>query len=639
MKKIRLDPRLIIGEITVNTPMCVVDFIATLCRITFNPSYWGMKTYIDDFTTALNSRNFVDIDLPLSKTSTEILSKCLRFLNPKIQDDTWSSASIIDGIENISLFFEKTIDYSKVEQLFGSKTNTIPTKNNEIMTYRICKDHNYPMNNSTDFEEMIFASKRFLKQETIPALRKHVLENIKHLPNEHIVRYAYDFSTVDLTSEYELEKEKYRIEEKHDLKQISRASNLLNDIQFLLQRVMPTDSIDAIILAVHRFGICISGSRNPLKQFHFLCDKKFTIKTIGSYVPIDDVSFCLNYTKNPKWYMTSNNWFEDLIPTYNSAQLLKYAKMEGYTEPKTRPDDKQLISFLKERRKNISIYFGIVPQCNKTVTYIHATPIVEIPENQLLCCGSLISGELEYYSIEEFSFLLSSFKMFLDPVSKEPFESSVVLKVKNYLNESTVKMAADRHIFREAIETIENIDKIKSLIDYKIKELTLSIKDMDEDLKLKFRSFFDTLIEMGFYMRGWKVNGRTSYPLINEDTVQPFRFKDEIDDNIIKSYDEVMEIYNGLPFDLKDSLKILHLIKFSYKGETEDIFGMTFKGAYVCRDRTLMECVHQSMFGDPRDETSCIRSNSNWIIFTSAWYSYIFGFPVEFRFDKLDDIT
>lgn len=639
MAKIRLDPCLIIGEITIDTPMCVVEFVAILCRITFNPSYWGMKTYVDDFIRAVNARDFPEIELPLSDESTETLQKCKRFLNPRLHSENWCSSSVIDGIESMMIFFGQTIQYDQIEQIFGFKTNTIPTKNNEIMTYRICKDNGYRMTNSTEFDEMIFAAKKFIRPDAIPALRKNVLENIKHVPDPEIIRYAYEFSTIDLESEYTMIEKSDHREDKHDAKQISRVHNLLNNVQILLQRVMPSDSIDAIVLAVHRFGICISGSKNPLKQFYFLCDKKFTAKNIEQYVPIDDIHFCINYTKNPKWYMTANNWFEDLLHTYNNSQLLKFAKMEGYIEPKIQPDDKQLISFLKERRRSISIYFGIVPYCNKKVTLIHATPIEEIPENQLLCCGSISSGELEYYSIEEFLFLLSSFKMFLDPVTKTPFDSSTILKVKSYFNDSIVKCSSDRHIFREAADTVEAIDKIKYLIDYKIRELTLSIKDMSPELKLSFQSFFEALIEMGFYMRGWKVNGRTNLPLKSSDTIVNPAFHDEVDDNTIKAYDEIMEIYNNFPTDLKDTINTLHLVKFSHKGQIEDIFGMTFKGAYVCRERTLMECVENSRSGDKKDETSCIRTNSNWIIFTAAWYSYIFGFPVPFRFDQLDDIV
>jgi hypothetical protein len=51
-----------------------------------------------------------------------------------------------------------------------------------------------------------------------------------------------------------------------------------------------------------------------------------------------------------------------------------------------------------------------------------------------------------------------------------------------------------------------------------------------------------------------------------------------------------------------------------------------------------MDCINRSIHGDDGLESSCIRTNSNHILFTAAWYSYIFGFTLDFSIELIEEI-
>ena len=65
--------------------------------------------------------------------------------------------------------------------------------------------------------------------------------------------------------------------------------------------------------------------------------------------------------------------------------------------------------------------------------------------------------------------------------------------------------------------------------------------------------------------------------------------------------------------------------------------GYLFRGAYVYQDETLIDCM-KSIYKGINNSDSCMRTNSNWILYSSVWYRLIFGFEVPFRIDKIQSI-
>jgi hypothetical protein len=648
MIRLRLDPRILVGEIDSNTPKCVVKFVADICGETFKPQYWGVIKYMNDFMTMLDSKEFAEIDLPLRKTSNNLQS-CLHFLDPLAHEDKWEFKSVAHGIQHVYEMTSDTVSLSETDLIFGFKSNILPRKINEIIAYKICKQYNYNMNMNTEFEEMIFAIKKLTKYEELPLLRKTLIENIKHISNQQVVKFAYDVQKIDYFDEDDQTIITTEIinSNKPDLKNLHRTNNFLSNNLFLLQRIMPTDPVEAVILATHRFNICISEARSPLKQFKYLVDKKFNARNMDKYVPIDDYYFSNNYVKNPKWYFTNLNWFEELLPIYSTNQLIDFCRKEGFTESKQINEPKIYISYLESRKNTNWLYFGKVPFCNKSVTFIYNTPIEEIEPEKLICIGNVNEDNLEFFSLEELNDFLLVTKMFINPIDKEVLSLNLISKLKIYLKDLTLKGNSNRLLYTELLECIKNIETIRDLIDYKIRDLKISFVNMDSEDKMKINNFFEKCIDMAFYMRGWNIDGNTKLPLSSTDTYYasmdsnenptPLQFK--VFENVCLAYSEAMVMYDNLPPKIREDVGSLRIVKFSSIGEVKNIFGMKIKGMGICQNQTLLDCMYVSIYGDKDDESTCIRSNSNWILFSAAWYSYLFDFELKFRFDKIDLIS
>lgn len=649
MVKFKLDPRMIIGEIDSCTPLCVVRFVATLCFKKIKEEYWGNLKYMNDFLEIVNSSDFFEVDIPL-KQSCKYLQECIFFLNPFSNEKTWEFQAISDGINSIFEIINNEVKYENLDFVFGSKTSTAPKKINELLCYKLCKHYSYQTNIHTTFEEMSFAVLKLSKTNELPLLRKVVIENMKYVSDQKMVKYAFEMLSIDNSNEYEIANEIQSIpcvDIIIDQKNIVRTNNILSNVTVLQQRISPNDSVEAILLAMARFNICIAEARTPIKQFKFLVSKKFNAKNIHEYVPIDDYNFCINYTRNPKWYSTNSNWFHELLPIYTTQQLLDFCKREGFIDSRNVTDNKQLISYLKSLKTINWIYFGIVPFCSKTKTLIYKTPIDEINPFNLVCIGNILEDNLEYFSLDELTAYFNSKKIFINPVDNEPLSLQFINKLKYNSMLLISHNISDRHIYTDLVECIENLEKIKDLIDYKVRELKIIIDNSNNKLKEHIKSFFEKCIDMAFYMRGWNINGKNDLPLKSEDTYyEALDPNEEATDNqrqvwvnVCHTHVDIIKLYRELPRNISDGIASLRLVRFSRIGELKNIFGLKIRGASVSQTTTLMECMNISVYGDKDSEDTCIRSNSNWILFTAAWYSYIFGFELKFRFDRIDEIS
>ena len=634
--QITLNPLLITGEINISTPICVIEYVLSFCKISFNADFMNNQKYIQQINEAIASYKFITVEFNINETNTVILKEYCRLLNPRYRK-SWNSISIINGMKTIIRFLSPDlVDFSNLELIFGEKTNITPEKINEAMTYRICKQNDYSMSLTTDFSEMVFAASNFLTPTEIPKIRKNVLENVKYLPNANIIKLAYDFSKIEPDEEFEITESVNPSEintQVVDANRINTVATFFSDPKILVTRIIPDTPIEAIYLAMVIFEICIADSKNPIKQFEYLKSKRFSCRNVEKYVPFSDPEFMVLYTRNPRWYRTNTNWFECFMGTYSINRLITFARNEGFTE--TNVDKRTLVDFLNERHQVSNFYFDIVPFCDKKET-VYKTPIDEVPLNQLICLGPL--NNLYYYTVEELIDSFISNKMFINPITKDQIDMFAINKLVNHLSICSSEFVEDRHIFNNAISVINDINKIRKNIDLSVGELKFTIQEMQPYERDQIERFFMSIIDMGFYMRGWKIAGE-NLPINSIETNYDVTLQDQVCANTWEAYKKYRRLYAELDSNIKSSISQLNLMRFSYQGKSEQIFNMTFRGISICRTKTLLECIQDSVTGNYDSEESCIRSNSNWIIFSAAWYCYIFGFTVPFCFDRLDEIS
>ena len=128
---------------------------------------------------------------------------------------------------------------------------------------------------------MVFAIKKLSKIEELPLLRFNLLENMKYVSNQQIVKYSFETIDIKKTDKFDISNDTSIISDNEiqiDSKSFQRTFSLLSNNIFLLQRISPHDNIEAIIIAIYKFNICIIEAKYPLKQFRFLISKKFSSK-------------------------------------------------------------------------------------------------------------------------------------------------------------------------------------------------------------------------------------------------------------------------------------------------------------------------------------------------------------------------
>jgi hypothetical protein len=600
MNIFKLDMQILTGKLSTSTPIIIVEIVANFYKIAFNEEYWSLPKYVDNFNTVFRKIAFKVLEI--NKENENEISK---FLNVEPEN----AINVLNSVLNDE--FEKI------------------TTNDLLLCYFICRKLNYPMNINTQQSEIIFASKCLLNKTKISNLRSDIIENAKTINDEDAIKIAYEISL--------LPKGEKRIIELNEIKntstkeQLNHKINVFSSVDYLLERIIPMNDTEAILLAFKRFNINLNSSSCPLKQFKFLSKYKINL---DNYVPVDDSLFCSMYRKNPKWFIIDNEWDNDLLSLYSEKQIYNFCINEGYTNDKF--NLKNGIEFLENTTKNITFFFGINPFCSVDET-LYKLSFSEIPENQLISIGYKNNPKSLYYTtVEELTSYFNSSKMFTDPLNYCKFSNISIIKLKNYLKRF-VADDKDRLLFFQLLETIKEVENVTDIINVKVEELSFHIKTMDVEDNMKVEAYFKNIINMAFYMRGWKIND-DKYPLSSVDTNFDIKDSSKVYQNTWDAYKNVIDSLNDISFKYRIFVEELNLIRYTDMGTTQKIFDMKFKGVVICPDNTLLNCVKKSIKPDDNDNDTCIRSNSNWILFTASWYCYIFGFSLDFKFDNIDII-
>lgn len=630
------------GEINCQTPLCIIKNISKILNIKFDEKYKYLSSYIDKFNLEVFKKSF---NLLIEPSDYEEISKWKLVLNP-FPDDKWKLENVKDGIKSLLPYFNKSLEFPTYDQIsycgFGQKTNTNPFRYNEFMCYKICKILGYNINIDTEFDELIYACKLFLNPDEINNTKKYIIESVKQMSASNTIKMAFNCTqTVQLTEQSLIQNkilEPSKIEYKShkiDDQNISGINDNLNSISFLHQRMKPESDIEAIMMCILRFNICLFESINPIKQYNTIVKQKFTTKNIHKYVPVDDDQFMTKYIKNPAWFNINTNWFNELIPIYNEKLLKKFSINEGYTY---QYKEKNIISFLKDRKIINNFYFGINPYCNETLT-IYQDNINDFDPNELISFGSIIKNNIIYYTIEELTDYFKATKIFIDPLSKRFFEKGVIEKLNHHINHMIENNIDLRKKFQKLKTQLIYVEKAKILVDVSVKDLAVKVQMMQIQKYTLVNNLFDSIIDLAFYMRGWKVNGMEEYPIKSAQTnYDRSLYQADVDQNTIMAYHKMNDCFNEFDEELKEDIKKLNLISFSERGAEHHIFDMHFKNVVIDINLTLLDCISRSVTEETSPDSICIRTNSNSILFTAAWYSILFGFKEKFKIDSINEI-
>lgn len=653
-EKIILDPRKIIGEITVNSPYFIVEYVAKMCKIPYNSVHLSNDSYRSDVIKIINESEFSIINLPSENSDESDLKKIVRFISPFLTSEDWFSDCILDGFYHL-MSFEISLGnlphINKTNFSVGQKTVDYPLSLNEILVFRIATHHKYSYDKNTTLAEFNFFVEKIVSRKT-NNLKNSLLHSINALSDADLIKIYY--TTINLTNSIDENKEEevadFKFptgkESKIDFDQnyLNVSSALLFNSKKTITRIKPKNQYEAIIYAAIKYNINISTSSNPLKELDNLKKSK--------YIP-NCVTLSQKFSINSRYFYLNRTWVEYLSNSniYTVEQLKNFALEEGFINVSGLSFN-ELHSYLKSTKNMVNIYFGKHPECKENVSSFSLTPLKEIPDEEIFCFGIEKTGDLGYISIDDLCEFLSYMKMYVDPIKNQPVDDRVIRKIKLFCNNATGDLVKKT---RKLLEIMGEVDKIKKLVDTKVRDLKIKITNCNLETREAVDYFFQKCMEMGLYMRGWKINPNVDYPLLSQDTVfdegaeiepdpgidisiygEGFKYtvKQKIIDNSVKCLDESVEILKEIPIEIANDIRSLQTVKFTDNGIPQEIMGYIIRGAYTYQNETLIDCM-RSIYKGMEDDDACIRSNSAWILFTSAWYRLLFEFHVPFRIDKI----
>lgn len=628
--KIKLNPLNIIGSLNLDTPVFVLEYISKLCKKIIDKKHICTDEYYLNMINLINDFIFPEIDYPSQNSSDSDFSKLVKFISPFQPHKEWEVDSIIDGYNHLISYNNKKLPIiHKNDLVFGDKIPETPYSLNELIVYVIALHHNYRMNRFTTFEEIKFFIEK-ISENRISSIKNSLLHTINSMSNIEILKLYHmisqDFKMSDETEEIEIQSgketkflfDKIFLEVSWD--KCLNPTNLIKDFN-------PKTNYDAIIIASLVYDIDISESSYPLGEIENLKMKR--------YIP-----YCPRFAKkislNRRYYKISKTWRENLSEkVYTNDKLVEFAIKEGFDNLKGMKNQ-ELNNYMKSTQNMFNFYFGINPNCETKKTLVLMDPIEDHPNENIICCGTIKTGQLYYTTIHELYDYFQSEKMYLDMTpEKNIIDERVINKLKRYCLSKNQNIG----IFKDMLTLLDNMDHVKKLIDIKVRDLKIKISKSTPEVIQKIDRFFYLAMEMGLYMRGWKITSSDVYPLKSENTCDNNNDMNSllIHENTVNAYESSKEALASLPNDISEDIRCLHTLRFNRKDKSYSVFSMNFKGTTIFRDETLVKCM-SNIYGGIHNNDSCIRTNSNWILYSVCWYRFIFGFEVPFEMDQIDDI-
>ena len=630
-----LDLRKITGEITNKTPKCVIEMIAKYSNIVYDEKYLVLEKYLVQINNKLDEVSFPDSN-DITKIDLFISSiKC-----------NWDNEKRNIALKHLrSFYMDNPINNDNIPINFnyGNKTNEDPLKFNACILYRITKYYNIETKITTTIDVMA-KSISFLLNGNIKNLKDDLIKTIKKLTATQIIE-LYNSGLIVTSTSPLIEASPCsfnneiincpRIE--YNDENYKECQEYLFNISNLICRINPINHLEAICLTGIRYGIDISESINPIKQFYYISKFSFEGKTHINYTPKDDEIFSKKYITNPIYYNIKKHWCEKLTNIYDNPSLNKFIIQEGYSS--TRLEYFKFPSnLLKEIRNKQNIYFGFNPYCKERKTLILNDNIETIDPNILLTIGIYNKPETLYYiTLNELSDWFLDRKVFLNPVNLTIIEYEPLNKLKIRLNELLSQPKTfNIKIYQRCLDVIIELEEIAKSLSENAKEMSNYVRNINDDEKENIKGFWNLVIESGLYMRGWKING-DKHPLKSEDTNIEHSKQGEVEINTTIAISNIFERFKTLPDILKGYIQKLPIIKFNTNNKFISFFGeMINKKIYSDYDHKLLNVIEN--IKNTSNETSCLRTNSNWILISGIYYSEICGFKNNISIQDIRDI-
>jgi hypothetical protein len=560
-----------IGEINFKTPRCVI--IDICLSVGMEEDYIEARPWrklLDD----LSKIEYVTIDTD-EGVNEKICAEMARYIN--YQED-WNIYNLMEAFFSFINFDPETFIPGKNN--FGKKNNNNPKNLDECCLYRLLVHYGISLTTETTFEEM--------------------------------VEKALSISCVDHSLKMFLQKKSTMKKRSWD----NIYSYIQNIPSSACEFFHPYNDDEAIVFSAYIYKIDVSLSSDPISEF--IC-----LRSIGveKYSPIDH-SFNQMYSLNRDYFNIKRRWNPIFHFMYSKNEIIRISQVEGCKSC----NPSECLDYLQKLYMDPTFYIGIHPYTNKT-TPIELDDIISCDKNRCVSYG--IEGDKKFVTYT-FSELISYFetkKYFLDPCSRKVYSEASIKKLEDILRGSYTDEG------KTLLSIIRSILKsYKSMSPREVKWISF-YENLDDSQKKKCRDILFAIMDLGMYMRGWKITG-DKYPLSAQDCMIDVSKIPERDYNITIAYEELEKLTNNEIYsEVNKEISTLPLLQYR-------------DGHFIPSDikehgYTLYERLSIVKAGETTDDNiyACIRLSSNYICASCYRYLKLIKENPKFSIKDMREIT
>jgi hypothetical protein len=695
MNELFLDRRIITGDIDIDIPNCVLIDLAMGNNL-INPENYPHHYLLRYMLEKKEAINKINLSLDnISKGDKTIINyyapKIAAFVNPD-KNTLWSLGGLFTAFKHMLFFDSNKIEPDLISSKIniGPKTMTNLYSYNACMLYKICKNYKINTRPTMTIDQMYLCIKYLfdIKNIKIPKCvedyypntdEKKLISIFTELPCNLDDTVKFKGITFDkLIPHYD---------------KISNINNLISRIK------PNSHEESIIIFALkYGIDITYSNNPlkeldkllelKEEKKEYTPFDPKFAVlyKRNPKWFSLKN-----NYSSILSMIYSNKSLYSFLesesIPS-EEMKFINIAVKKNNVDSKQFANDKDLREVLKtalfQTRINETFYLGCHPNVNNNVTPIELDNIDEddVDINCLISYGSIEYEKLTVYKTSELSAHFNANKNFTNPLNpQENFSSDAIKKLKHIcknivetndrkilenkrkeykISGNTVlsKMMTSKNPafaiiqsnsresnnfqdspqkteFRSLLLAIENVEKETILLSFQAEELRKIYKNSDSKQNKIIKDVLIKLLEMGMYMRGWKVSCDT-FPIESVKTVTPLERQNEVNDYTNHSIHIFKESLDLLPDLIKSKIKLLPLVCYQKSGSK-----IEFKKSLSTSDGlTISDRISIIIGGDLNNNpASCIRLSSNWIVSSAYYYLFTVCEIKLFDISKLSKIS
>lgn len=438
-----------------------------------------------------------------------------------------------------------------------------------------------------------------------------------------------------------------------------------NDHRQVLRRLTPQSELEAVTLAVINYGIDISSSRYPLQEYAQLNNPNLLnrpgvpsptplrnhrgrrslnpvptpatemLPPIGreidgqepesTYLPIDP-ELRSRYLEDPEGILLRNNFNPKFPPEYYSPPtLLSLCIQEGYLSSEV--TGAEMHELLQLAYVSNNFYHGKMKETTNSQTLFYPEDLRDLASELVVCYG-IREQTMTAFQYRELADWFQTSNSLINPADRrnEPFEPRAIRKLKQLCRKKRKNESEDTwNIRRQLLKIIEYIEANLSEKNERFIQLSSIYKEGNPDLQRQIGEAARSLMNIGFYCRGWEGTG--PYPVEHAPekvladieirvTTELSRFRD-----LCERLGEVGELILNLP-----------LLKFStneFLVNTNERVGLTIKDKLDIISRGPES-------EDP--QYNCIAVSSSYIVSTAYRIFQLLKFDLPFDIAGLRSI-